>query len=62
MSNGFCESFDDRMRDKLLNETLFLNPAQALLVVAVLGKYLQPGENMFVSRAYSSGGVRHQTK
>jgi len=24
MQNGFCESFNGRMRDELLNETLFL--------------------------------------
>jgi putative transposase len=24
MQNGFCESFNERMRDELLNETLFL--------------------------------------
>jgi putative transposase len=25
MQNGFCESFNGRMRDELLNETLFLS-------------------------------------
>ena len=29
MQNGFCESFNGRMRDKLLNETLFLGLDQA---------------------------------
>ena len=29
MQNGFCESFNGRMRDELLNETLFLGLAHA---------------------------------
>ena len=29
MQNGFCESFDGRMRDELLNETLFFGLAHA---------------------------------
>jgi transposase InsO family protein len=29
MQNGFCESFNGRMRDELLNETLFFDLDQA---------------------------------
>ncbi len=34
MQNGFVESFNDRMRDELLNETMFRNLASARVVVA----------------------------
>lgn len=34
MQNGFCESFNGRMRDELLNETLFLGPAHARILIA----------------------------
>lgn len=34
MQNGFCESFNGRMRDELLNETLFLGPAHARSLIA----------------------------
>ncbi len=34
MQNGFCESFNGRMRDELLNETLFLSPAHAPVEIA----------------------------
>ena len=33
MQNGFVESFNGRMRDELLNETLFLNLDQARLLI-----------------------------
>lgn len=34
MQNGFCESFKGRMRDELLNETLFLSLAHARVEIA----------------------------
>jgi putative transposase len=34
MQNGFCESFNGRMRDELLNETLFLSLAHAGVEIA----------------------------
>jgi putative transposase len=34
MQNGFCESFNGRMRDELLNETLFFGPAHARSLIA----------------------------
>ena len=34
MQNGFCESFNGRMRDELLNETLFLSLTHARVVIA----------------------------
>jgi len=33
MQNGFVESFNGRMRDKLLNETMFRNLAHARIVI-----------------------------
>ena len=34
MQNGFCESFNGRMRDELLNESLFLGLDHALSRIA----------------------------
>jgi putative transposase len=34
MQNGYIESFNGRMRDELLNESLFLNLEQARQIVA----------------------------
>ncbi len=34
MQNGFVESFNGRMRDELLNETMFRNLARARMVIA----------------------------
>ncbi len=34
MPNGFVESFNDRMRDALLNETMFRSPVHARAVIA----------------------------
>ena len=34
MQNGFCESFNGRMRDELLNETMFLSLAHARVEIA----------------------------
>ena len=35
MQNGFCESFNGRMRDELLNETLFFGLDHARTKIAV---------------------------
>lgn len=37
MQNGFVESFNGRMRDELLNETVFTSMAQARAVIAAWG-------------------------
>ncbi|MBL3554156.1 transposase [Rhodovulum sulfidophilum] len=37
MQNGFVESFNGRMRDKLLNETMFRNLTHARIVIATWG-------------------------
>ena len=34
MQNGYVESFNGRMRDELLNETLFLSLAHARVEIA----------------------------
>ena len=34
MQNGFVESFNGRMRDELLNETMFRGPVHARAVIA----------------------------
>ena len=34
MQNGFVESFNGRMRDELLNETMFRNLAHARVVIS----------------------------
>jgi len=34
MQNGFVESFNGRMRDELLNETMFRNLAHARVMIA----------------------------
>ena len=34
MQNGFVESFNGRMRDELLDETMFRNLAHARIVIA----------------------------
>lgn len=34
MQNGFIESFNGRMRDELLNETMFRGPVHARAVIA----------------------------
>ena len=34
MQNGFCESFNRRMRDELLDETLFMSLAHARVEIA----------------------------
>ena len=35
MQNGYIESFNGRMRDELLNESLFLDLDQARQIIAV---------------------------
>ncbi|RWB91459.1 MAG: transposase, partial [Mesorhizobium sp.] len=35
MQNGFIESFNGRLRDELLNETLFTSLAQARVAIAL---------------------------
>ena len=42
MQNGFCESFNGRMRDELLNETLFFGLDHARTRDRRMGRRLQP--------------------
>ena len=39
MQNGFCESFNERMRDGLLNETLFFDLDRARAKTAAWADY-----------------------
>jgi putative transposase len=42
MQNGFCESFNGRMRDELLNESLFLGLSHARdMIAACVEDYIQ---------------------
>ena len=41
MQNGYVESFNGRMRDELLNETLFFGLDQAREAIAAMGGRLQ---------------------
>lgn len=43
MQNGFVESFNGRMRDELLNETMFRNLAHARVVIAAWAASLAAG-------------------
>jgi transposase InsO family protein len=53
MQNGFCESFNGRMRDELLNESLFLGLDQCPDRDHELGRRLQP------ATAALSAGLSH---
>ena len=61
MQNGYVESFNGRMRDELLNETLFLSLAHARVEIAALGRGLQSGETTLIPWIRNTGGVRRRT-
>ena len=44
MQNGFAESFNGRMRDELLNETMFRNLAHARIVITAWADDNNTGE------------------
>ena len=57
MQNGFCESFNGRMRDELLNETLFLGLDHAREKIATWVTDLQPHAPAFGARLSNPGGL-----
>ena len=59
--NGFVESFNGRMRDELLNETLFMSIAHAREAGRRLGRRLQHRATAFVARLRHTGRIRGRT-
>ena len=60
MQNGFCESFNGRMRDELLNETLFFDLDHARTKIADwVDDYNQPAP-AFGARLSHPGRLRGQ--
>jgi hypothetical protein len=57
MQNGYIESFNGRMRDELLNESLFLDLDQARPNDPCLGGRLQYEEAAFLTRLQDPGGL-----
>jgi transposase InsO family protein len=55
MQNGFCESFNGRMRDELLNEALFFGLAHART-----GRRLQSAASSLGAGLSHPGGLRRQ--
>ena len=61
MQNGYVESFNGRMRDELLNETLFLSLAHARVEIAAWVEDYNR-ERPHSSLGYANpGGVRRRT-
>ena len=58
MQNGFIESFNGRLRDELLNETLFTSLAQARVALAMLARRLQRLTPALATRMADAGRVR----
>ncbi len=61
MQNGFIESFNGRMRDELLNESLFLDLDQARQPHRCLGGRLQHREAALFAWLPDASGLRRQT-
>ena len=61
MQNGYIESFNGRMRDELLNESLFINLDQARQLISRLGRRLQHREAAFLARLQNAGGLCRYT-
>ena len=57
MQNGYIESFNGRMRDELLNESLFLDLNHTPPARRRLGRRLQHGKAAFFARLQNTGGV-----
>ncbi|BAB50782.1 insertion element ISR1 hypothetical 17 kD protein A2 [Mesorhizobium japonicum MAFF 303099] len=58
MQNGFIESFNGRLRDELLNETLFTSLAQARVAIALWRYRLQHRAAALPNRLTDTGRVR----
>lgn len=56
--NGFIESFNGRLRDELLNETLFTSLAQARVAIAPVARRLQHRAAALPTRLACLGRVR----
>ena len=54
MQNGYIKSFNGRMRDELLNESLFIDLDQARRLIG-LGRRLQHSEAAFLARLQNAG-------
>ena len=59
MQNAFIESFNGRLRDELLNETLFTSLAQARVGAWILAGRLQRRTTTLAARLADPGRVRH---
>ena len=62
MQNGFCESFNGRMRDELLNETLFFGLDHAREKIGASGTRLQPPTPALFPRLCNAGGICGQSR
>ena len=58
MQNAFIESFNGRLRDELLNETLFTSLAQARVALAMLASRLQRSPTALAARMADAVRVR----
>jgi transposase InsO family protein len=61
MQNGFCESFNGRMRDELLNETLFLSLAHARVEIAAWVEDYNRKRPHSALGYETPGGIRRRT-
>ena len=61
MQNGFCESFNGRMRDELLNESLFRGLDHTRTKIATLGRRLQPAPSTLGPRVSHAHSLRRQS-
>ena len=61
MQNGFIESFNGRMRDELLNESLFFDLDHARSVIADWAARLQHREAALLARLQDPGGLSPPT-
>ena len=61
MQNGYIESFNGRMRDELLNESLFIDLDQTRQLIAGLGHRLQYREAALLARIQNAGSLCRYT-
>jgi len=61
MQNGYVESFNGRMRDELLNETLFISLDHARAEIAAWVDDYNPGATALDPSIRNTGGVRRRT-
>jgi len=61
MQNGYIESFNGRMRDELLNESLFIDLDQARQLIADWAAELQHRQATLVARLTNPGGLCRYT-